>query len=270
MTYTPPKTTRQRLIEFLARNPWAINGQNVAGAGSMPSHPLALNAAQLGRSGGGVRAPNHGFYQTNSIGNINQTNLATNAGDEPNRGARPGVRASISELKYRAVAALDRLAGYEFAARNLKHFLDGSGSDLVINSNWLRSQSGVQEAYERNDESFQRRIRIEGDRLKTDSSKSLKNDFHVRVTPRRGSDLFYGSGDSTLSSYGEFRLTKNKNGRVTVTGKVLHIWHDRYDWHDGLSVTIGLLKFDDKEANELVKNGQAAEFDMESRWYEEY
>lgn len=57
MAYIPPKTTRQRLIEFLAQNPWAMSGQNTVRASEAPQRQFVTDVAkkaQDSRDAGGA------------------------------------------------------------------------------------------------------------------------------------------------------------------------------------------------------------------------
>ena len=86
------------------------------------------------------------------------------------------------------------------------------------------------------------------------------------LEPRSEFELFFGSGNSQLTSEGRFVATRNAD-IVTVRGQVTHSWNDTYDWHEGLSVFIppmGRVKDDDAVA--LENAGRAKSFEMSASW----
>ena len=86
------------------------------------------------------------------------------------------------------------------------------------------------------------------------------------LKPRSEFELFFGSGNSELTSEGRFVATRNAD-IVTVRGQVTHSWNDTYDWHEGLSVfipSVGRVKDDDAVA--LENAGRAKSFEMSASW----
>jgi len=81
-------------------------------------------------------------------------------------------------------------------------------------------------------------------------------------------ELFYASGDSTLTSTGEFDLTAT-GCNVKISGKVEHYWHDIYDFHPGLQAWIpGSGVIPDSAMDKLRKHGYATTFTMSSTWWQ--
>ena len=98
-------------------------------------------------------------------------------------------------------------------------------------------------------------------------SKKPMNALGLRShEPGSDSELFFGSGDSNVTSEGWFVATRNADV-VTVRGRVTHSWNDTYDWHKGLSVyipSVGTVKDDDAVA--LENAGRAKSFEMSASW----
>ena len=83
-------------------------------------------------------------------------------------------------------------------------------------------------------------------------------------------ELYYTSGDSTLSSHCYFKITKKKNNFL-VTGIIKHSWWDRYDWHKGASAYIPSFGYvNDSDALLVEKYCGAKPFDMKSQWQQSF
>jgi hypothetical protein len=93
-------------------------------------------------------------------------------------------------------------------------------------------------------------------------------------------ELFWASGDSTLHSICSFVLHKSCCVRfmaalagnincevVEIGGQVAHQWHDVYDWHAGLGVSIpGHGRIPDAAMDKLRTQGNAKIFNMSAEW----
>lgn len=180
------------------------------------------------------------------------------------------LKALKTEAKFRAMIKGARNKGWHIAAEVTSHFLEGKGKDFIIDSNWLKKQKGIQDALDRNLERFFVQVGKEIEFLKNGEEKIFTDYWDALVEGSAGSELYYASGDSTLTSTGHFILRKSENGNVSEDGTIIHTWKDRYDWHEGLLTIVPYLgKFYDGDANLLIKAGLAHEFDMYSSWKED-
>ncbi len=79
-------------------------------------------------------------------------------------------------------------------------------------------------------------------------------------------DLYYGSGDSTLSSHGNFSAQK-LGEKIFVTGEVDVSWCDRYNWGHGRTTNVvGMREFDDRHFAYLEEKGFVKLCNMVSSW----
>jgi hypothetical protein len=159
-----------------------------------------------------------------------------------------------------------RAVGYRVAADNLEHYVKGLGGVRHLSRRWLRSFDRVNEAEGVNLRRFQRLI-IQNVKLGA-KSFSEKRDRLISYFGAGFSfeELFYASGDSTLSSNGYFSITKSGNN-VKVKGLVIHNWYDIYDWHVGFQAFIpGFGSIPDAALRKLQTEGKAREYRLACQW----
>ncbi|WP_086932711.1 RHS repeat-associated core domain-containing protein [Agarilytica rhodophyticola] len=184
-------------------------------------------------------------------------------------GASEILKAAKTEAKFKIMIESAERKGWDIAAAVTEHFLNGGGEAFEIDSDWLKKQPGVRSALDRNIERFYNQLGDSIKNLRNGESVTISDYWDALVEGSAGSELFFASGDSTLTSAGNFEISKTKTGETSVNGVIRHIWKDRYDWHSGVVTKIPYLgRFNDGDANILIKTGRAHEFDMFSNWSE--
>lgn len=78
-------------------------------------------------------------------------------------------------------------------------------------------------------------------------------------------DLFYGSGGSSITSFGSFSGERDGQN-IYIKGNIHVSWADRYDWDSNKEVKMYLFTLDDKRCKYLEEQGHAKSFDMRSSW----
>ena len=184
-------------------------------------------------------------------------------------------RLDMIEKEYRKMITKGRASGYKVAADNMKHFLDGGGDERPLKAKWLRKFSSVIASEEENQTRFQNQSKTKSldyiaPTLADGETRVVSDYWDSLVDPSEWDKsqwkLYYASGHSTLTSRGEFTLTR-AGDTVTISGNVVHSWYDNYDWHEGLSVELPNGEFaDDKDALLLQQYRGAAPYKMTSEW----
>jgi hypothetical protein len=177
------------------------------------------------------------------------------------------------EKQYNVMIKQAREAKYNVAADNLQHFLDGKGGLRKIPVKWLLSFPEIRNGEEKNEDRFESTINNRGEslgvialRLKDGETQSFTDHWDVLVKGDIETELYYASGSSTITSTGNFTLTRSGDV-VTVVGSVKHNWWDIYDWHPGLTAYVpGMGEISDEDAILLIQNKGAKEFRMEADW----
>lgn len=161
--------------------------------------------------------------------------------------------------------------GLDLAPNALDHYINGKGNDLEVNSDYLLQFSSIADADKQNQDRF---LNHEGGIMKhiSDIERRQKYSFteyfdkSIYANMIGESDLYYGSGGSTLTSHGSFKA-EYINGQTIVEGILKVYWKDRYDWDDGkVTNVMGFGKVDDKKFAYLEEKGLAHSFDMKSNW----
>ncbi|WCJ60967.1 hypothetical protein NXS98_07560 [Fontisphaera persica] len=176
-----------------------------------------------------------------------------------------------------------RNRGMNVAADMLQNYVNGGG-DQVLSVGWLRSFDRVRNAEKKNQKHFEQSFKKIAAEMKCDESRTFSDYWDALISySGRGfstEELFWASGDSTLTSSGSFSLKKNccvqkyrgkginmNCSEVIITGNVNHHWHDVYDWHAGLGVSIpGHGRIPDTAMDKLRTQGRAKNFNMTSDW----
>ena len=167
---------------------------------------------------------------------------------------------------YNDMIAKARSEGKTVAADLLQHFLDGTGTPMTLDGSWLRSNSAVTSAEERNKSRFNETIDEKYETLNDGQSLTVKDYWDAMATASKFSELYYASGTFTVRTTAEITLTR-KGNIITVMGTATITWHDDYDWHAGLSAYIpGFGEVNDADALFLQKYGKAKPFSMSSTW----
>lgn len=168
--------------------------------------------------------------------------------------------------QYNDMIADARRRGKNVAADLLQHFLDGSGSTVNIDSDWLRQNKAVMRAELRNQERFNTTIRNKYETMIDGSTIPISDYWDAMETASVLTELYYASGTFTVSSDATITLQRNKK-QINASGVATIRWHDDYDWHGGLSAYIpGHGTISDSDALFLQSFGKASPFLMESTW----
>jgi hypothetical protein len=168
--------------------------------------------------------------------------------------------------RYNNMVAKARIFGYNVAADNLAHFLNGNGKTRILSSSWLRGYDAITDAEEVNQGRFEESLIKKADALKDGETKSFSDYWDRGLYAAGMTELFYASGGSTIKSRGNFTLTR-KGELVTISGTVNHHWYDPYDWHAGLTAFVpGYGDVSDADALLLQQYRGAQSFLMESDW----
>lgn len=172
------------------------------------------------------------------------------------------------EKKYRDMIAAARKKGKDVAADNLEHFLGASGRTRILDWAWLRTFSVVTSAEKENIKRFEKSLKAKAATLSKGEQLSFYDYWDRTGTASVFEELYYASGTFTITSYGQFSLTRNNNC-VSIIGNVDHYWWDPYDWHAGLGAYIpGFGDVSDADALALENAGRAKPFLMESEWFQ--
>lgn len=181
----------------------------------------------------------------------------------------PRTLDEILDLVRRMIAEA-RKKGANVAADNLEHWLNGSGADRILDWNWLRSYSVVQDAEKANRDRFADSLRREAENLKPGETKVFCDYWDRKATAPMLTDLYYASGTFTITSYGCFTLSRGSDCKVRITGSVDHLFWDPYDWHPGLAAWVpGFGVIEDADLARLEAAGYGKEFVMKSLWHQD-
>ncbi len=97
-------------------------------------------------------------------------------------------------------------------------------------------------------------------------SRTFNDHWDRLLTASVFEELYYASGTSTITSTGNFNLSRSGE-IVTITGTVRHHWHDPYDWHAGLTAFIpGFGTISDSDALLVQRCHGARPFEMSADW----
>ncbi|AWF81264.1 hypothetical protein BTJ40_10780 [Microbulbifer sp. A4B17] len=173
------------------------------------------------------------------------------------------------EGRYKAMIQGAKNKDWNVAAGTLENFMSQEKDPLEISSDWLLQQPSILAAVEKNKGRFYDSLMGIANSMKPGESRSFSDYWDVLVEAEVFTEFYYASGKSTLTSTGNFNLNAAGNGLITIRGSIQHSWYDRYDWHDGLSVTVPIFgTISDSDGNKMIEAGRAKEFDMRSTWLE--
>jgi RHS repeat-associated protein len=187
------------------------------------------------------------------------------------------------EAEVRRLIQEARDMGWTVGPDMLQNYLNGGG-DQLLSASWLRSFSKVRVAEQKNQGRFQASLERIVKGMKCGETKTFHDYWDAQISYEgRGfsfDELFFASRDSTLTSTGDFYLTKNccmssysrrsssiNCEETVITGTVDHHWHDRYNWNIGADVYIpGHGNIPDAALDKLRTQGSAKDFNMSSDW----
>ncbi|WP_409417230.1 hypothetical protein [Flavobacterium sp. PS2] len=178
-------------------------------------------------------------------------------------------KALMLKANYIKMIEKSRARNFNMAADCLQWWLDGSGFTKNINFNWLRKQREVIAAEEENIERFEAKIESLLKNLEEDETK-YSTHFDKQFTGGIFGELFYMCGTSTITSRCNFTIVKKKN-IIIFSGTIIHLWWDRYDWHEGANAYIPSFgNVRDSDALLVEKYCDAKPFDMRSQWEQSF
>jgi hypothetical protein len=178
------------------------------------------------------------------------------------------LRANYVEMIKKA-----RERNFNMAADCLQYWLDGTGFTKNIDFHWLRSQREVISAENVNIERFEEDPMFEAFVGNTQEGNTRKYDDYFVRQVRAGifGELYYASGDSTLTSRCFFKITNKKNNNYSLSGHIIHSWNDRYDWHKGAYAYIPSFgNIGDSDALLVEKYCGAKPFEMRGEWKQSF
>ncbi|SHM61452.1 hypothetical protein [Flavobacterium chilense] len=183
-------------------------------------------------------------------------------------------KALMLKANYIKMIEKARERNFNMAADNLQWWLDGTGSTKNIDFNWLRKQREVIAAENVNIERFEKdedsKFGLFLLTLVEEKAKHFSTYYDKLVRAGIFGELYYASGNSTLSSKCSFKITK-KNNNYILSGEIIHSWNDRYDWHKGASAYIyGFGNIGDSDALLVEKYCGAKPFEMRSEWKQNF
>lgn len=158
---------------------------------------------------------------------------------------------------------------WNVAAGALENFLNQGKDPLEISSSGLLQQLSILAYVEKNKGRFYDSLMGIANSMEPGESRIFSDYWDALVEARVFTEFYYSSGTSTLTSTGNFNLNAADNGLITIRESIQHSWYDRYDWHDGLSVTVPIFgNISDSDGKKMREAGRAKEFDMRSKWLE--
>ncbi len=141
-----------------------------------------------------------------------------------------------------------------YASRNLNHYLDGTGKDVVLSADDLNKQQVFKYAEQENQRRFEKSFMDDNhpfsSQLKSIRDMQtivLKNDdgdvgdywdyesgvgkvnYGKNPLLRRNFDEYLSTGTNKIHSNGRFRATRIGN-KIALMGEVDHDWNDKYDF----------------------------------------
>ena len=170
------------------------------------------------------------------------------------------------ETQYNCMIQNARDKGYNVAADNLEKFLEGKEVKVDIDYHWLKTFSSVNRAQKTNNKRFEKQLESLAYELEDGETRKFTDYWDRKQTASIFTELYYASGTFTITSIGNFDISREGN-EITIEGTVIHRWWDPYDWHHGLGAYIpGFGVVDDSDALLLEKYRGASGFMMESIW----
>ncbi len=164
------------------------------------------------------------------------------------------------EQQYRDIISRGRIRGWNIAADNLQHFLDGGGNKRTLSWSWLRKYDSVIRAEKKNRERFINQTLKDKIKKYKSGVVEVLDWWDAQEKESVSTQLYFVSGSFTLTSYGKFELSCVKDGKVRVKGSIDHYWWDIYDWHAGLFANVPTFgKISDADALALKNAGRADE-----------
>lgn len=175
----------------------------------------------------------------------------------------------------RDMVSSGRSKGLNFAADNLEYFLNGKdtwSADKKISSKFLKGNSSVRHGTALNiAKIFNKKFNQQIENMKLGETITLNGKWRDSYYASASEpDLLYGSGGYIISTKISLKVTRGNtpgfNG-YTVSGNIEVDYFDTYNWDPGKGDYVpGFGSTNDKDFDNLVTNGEAANFNMTSSW----
>lgn len=181
-------------------------------------------------------------------------------------------KALMLKKNYLEMIKKARERNYNMAADCLQWWLDGTGFIKNIDFHWLRSNNEVIVAENINIERFENDPNFVTflKTLKDGDVRPYSAHFDRPFTGGIFRELYYVCGTSTITSTCYFTVSKKKENFV-LSGKIIHKWWDRYDWHKGANAYInGFGNVKDSDALLVEKYCGAKPYDMRGEWQQNF
>ena len=172
--------------------------------------------------------------------------------------------AEVQQLlqKYQDIIRTGRSLKMDMAADNLADWLNGSISEKEIPASWLINFSEVTDAIQTNNERFENSFAKKAAAIDDAKAESFQDYWEKTTTAWATNELYYASGNFTVTSRGKFQLSR-KGDTVSISGTVEHHWWDPYDWHAGLAAFVpGFGSVSDEDALKLEAAGYGKSYGM--------
>ena len=181
-------------------------------------------------------------------------------------------KALMLKKNYLEMIEKARQRNFNMAADCLQWWLDGSGFTKNIDFRWLRGNNEVLEAERVNVERFENDPDFLTflNTLANEKARTYVTHFDKIFTGGIFRELYYVCGTSTITSTCYFTVTKKKSNFI-LSGKIIHKWWDRYDWHKGANAYIpsfGYIK--DSDALLVEKYCGAKPYEMRGEWQQNF
>ncbi|WP_316635625.1 hypothetical protein [uncultured Flavobacterium sp.] len=181
-------------------------------------------------------------------------------------------KALMLKANYINMIEKSRERNFNMAADCLQWWLDGTGSTKNIDFHWLRGNNEVIVAENTNIERFESDsdLVIFLNALTEGNTRTYVTHFDRVFTGGIFRELYYVCGTSTITSTCYFPITRKKNNFV-LSGKIIHKWWDRYDWHKGANAYIpsfGYVK--DSDAILVEKYCGARPYELRGEWQQNF
>ncbi|MDP5199101.1 hypothetical protein [Flavobacterium sp. DG2-3] len=181
-------------------------------------------------------------------------------------------KAFMLKKNYLEMVEKARQRNFNMAADCLQWWLDGSGFTKNIDFHWLRGNNEVIVAERANLERFENdpEFVIFLNTLTSEKARTYITHFDKIFTGGIFRELYYVCGTSTITSTCYFTVTKKKNSFI-LSGKIIHKWWDRYDWHKGANAYVPSIGFiNDSDALLVEKYCGARPYEMRGEWQQNF
>lgn len=181
-------------------------------------------------------------------------------------------KALMLKQNYLEMIKKARERNYNMAADCLQWWLDGTGFTKNIDFHWLRRNNEVIVAENINIERFENDpdFIIFLKKITDGNSETYVTHFDRQFIGGIFRELYYVCGTSTITSTCYFTVSKKKENFV-LSGKIIHKWWDRYDWHKGANAYInGFGYVNDSDALLVEKYCGAKPYDMRGEWQQNF